>query len=300
MTLLSERVVQHRDVIGGGVGSGVAGPQLPGHALAGVGQETHQRVEAEMVANPRSRPASSASRLPLPCPNRWSKWQAYRVLIEGYNGGPLVAGEPLAARPGFWSHHLWGPCCRDAGAVPEWFGDDGADVDAMSEVLMDPERWPVFRVPVEGGYEAVVVYRNLVGDCGVDYLFTHPSWSTARQIASWEGDLVGDSLRWHELFRIVDSPSSIAEGIEDPAARLLLLLPLLTEHALPDEATARLTAALIAVGAPQDTAPITAQHLLEHSAGSPWHDPTWGSPLSGGSGPPSPAGSGVLARLGIT
>jgi hypothetical protein len=29
---LRERVVQHRDVIGGGVGSGVAGPQLPGHA----------------------------------------------------------------------------------------------------------------------------------------------------------------------------------------------------------------------------------------------------------------------------
>ncbi|MEU1600364.1 hypothetical protein ABZ468_48355 [Streptomyces sp. NPDC005708] len=177
------------------------------------------------------------------------------MLIEGYNSGPLVAGEPLVDRPGFWSNHLWGPCCRDAGAKPEWFGDDGADVDAMSDLLMDPERWPVFRMPVEGGYEAVVVYRNLVGDYGVDYMFTHPSWSSAQQIASWDGDLHGDTLMWRELIRIVDSPSSIAEGIEDPGARLLLLLPLLTEHALSDEAVATLTAALIAVGASQDTAP---------------------------------------------
>ncbi|MGV9350499.1 hypothetical protein ACWDSD_38275 [Streptomyces spiralis] len=222
------------------------------------------------------------------------------MLIEGYNGGPLVAGEPLVDRPGFWSNHLWGPCCGDAGAEPEWFGDDGADVDAMSEVLMDPARWPVFRVPIEGGYEATVVYRNLVGDYGIDYLFTHPSWRSARQIASWEGGLNGNTLTWRELIRIVDSPSSVAGGIEDTSARLLLLLPLLTEHALPDGATARLSSALEAVGTPQDIAPITAQHLLEHSAGSVWHDPTWGSPLSGSSGPPSATGSGVLARLGIT
>lgn len=39
---LSESVVQHRDVIRGRVGSGVPGPEAPGHALAGVGQETQQ------------------------------------------------------------------------------------------------------------------------------------------------------------------------------------------------------------------------------------------------------------------
>lgn len=44
---LSESVVQHRDVIRGRVGSGVPGPEAPGHALAGVGQETQQGVEAE-------------------------------------------------------------------------------------------------------------------------------------------------------------------------------------------------------------------------------------------------------------
>ncbi|MFJ4985250.1 hypothetical protein ACIP9H_15755 [Streptomyces sp. NPDC088732] len=222
------------------------------------------------------------------------------MLIEGYNGGPLVAGEPLVDRPGFWSNHLWGPCCRDAGAEPEWFGDDGADVDAMSDLLMDPERWPVFRMPLDGGYEAVVVYRNLVDDYGVDYLLTHPSWSTAQRVACWDGDWHGETLTWRDLIRIADSPSATGGGIKDPAARLLLLLPLLTAHEPSDEAITTLTAALIAVGAPPDTAGTAAQHLLEHPSGSPWHDPAWDSPLSGGSGSPTPAVSGVLARRGIT
>ncbi|MGW3266314.1 hypothetical protein [Streptomyces sp. NPDC001056] len=220
------------------------------------------------------------------------------MLIEGYDDEPLVAGEPLVTRPGFWANHLWGPCCREAGGEPEWFGDDGADVDAMSEVLMDPGRWPVFRLPIEGGYEAVVIYRNLVGDYGVDYLLVHPDRRITRHIASWCGELEGDTLTWHELVRVVDGPGSVAEGVRDPAARLLLLLPLLAGHPLPDEAPARLRSALIAAGVPRDIAPVTAEHLLEHAAGSVWHDPAWGSPLSGGSGGPGPAESVVPARLG--
>jgi hypothetical protein len=221
------------------------------------------------------------------------------MVIEGYDGGPLVAGESLVARPGFWSLHLWGPCCGDAGAEPEWFGEDGADVDALSEWLMDPERWPVIRVPVEGGHEVLVVYRNMAGDHGVDYLVRHPSRSAARHVAGGERHGGGDSLSWGELIHVVDRPGTAGEGIEEPDVRLLLLLPLLGESGLPDEAAARLTAALIAVGAPQDTAPITARHLLEHPAGSVWHDPGWASPLSGGSGTRGRSGGGVLARLGL-
>lgn len=44
---LCEGVVQHRDVIGGGVGSGVAGPRSARHGLAGVSEETQQRMKAE-------------------------------------------------------------------------------------------------------------------------------------------------------------------------------------------------------------------------------------------------------------
>ncbi|MEV0494606.1 hypothetical protein [Streptomyces atratus] len=206
------------------------------------------------------------------------------MLIKGYDDGPLVAGESLLAHPGFWSNYLMAMCGDGAGAerpVPEWFGDDGADTDALSEILFDPERWPVFRVPAADGLGVVVVYRNLVGDYGIDYLLTHPGRSYAQQIASWEGALSGTGLTWHELVRIADNPAPAAEGVEDSAARLLLALPLLNDMHSPESAPARLSAALTAAGAPQDTAPDTAGLLLTHLARRSHHDHTWGSPLSG-------------------
>ncbi|MEU0602127.1 hypothetical protein ABZ484_28370 [Streptomyces sp. NPDC006393] len=206
------------------------------------------------------------------------------MLIKGYDDGPLVAGESLLARPGFWSNYLMAICGDGMSAVrpvPEWFGDDGADTDALSETLFDPERWPVFRVPAADGPGAVVIYRNLVGDYGIDYLLTHPGRSYAKQIASWEGDLSGTGLTWPELVRIADNPSPAAEGVEDTAARLLLILPLLDDLDLPEAASARLSAALTTVGAPRDTVANTAGHLLPHLMKRSWHDPTWGSPLSG-------------------
>lgn len=225
--------------------------------------------------------------------------QTYRMRIEGYEDGPLVAGEPLVTRPGFWSSHLWGPCCRGVGAEPEWFGDDGADVDALSEVLLDPQRWPVIRVPVEGGHTFVVVYRNFVDDYGVDYLVTHPGWRDARRLAGWEGSLEGETLRWRELIRVASSPGAAAEGIDDPDTRLLLLLPLLSDPAPPDEATETVAAALIAVGAPQGTASATARQMLEFAASGPWHDSAWGPPVTDGSRRSRPVDDGILARLGI-
>jgi hypothetical protein len=206
------------------------------------------------------------------------------VLIKGYDYGRLVAGESLLARPGFWSNYLLAMCSDGACGerpVPEWFGDDGADVDALSEVLFDPERWPVFRVPAKEGPGAVVIYRNMVGDYGTDYLLTDPDRAYVQQIASWEGDFSGIGLTWHELVRIADCPSRMAEGVQDTAARLLLVLPLLTDLDLAEAATARIAAALTTVGAPQHTASATAEHLLAHLTRRSWHDPTWESPLSG-------------------
>ncbi|MFD3842717.1 hypothetical protein ACFWWC_41780 [Streptomyces sp. NPDC058642] len=206
------------------------------------------------------------------------------MLIKGYDDGPLVAGEPLLARLGFWSNYLPMMCSDGACAerpAPEWFGEDGADVDAMSEILFAPGHWPAFRVPAEDGPGVVVIYRNLVGDYGTDYLLTHPDRSYAQQIASWEGDFSGTGLTWHELVRIADNPSAAAEGVQDTAARLLLILPLLSDRDLPDAAPARLTAALTSIGAPQATASTTAEHLLAHLERRSRHDPTWESPLSG-------------------
>lgn len=45
------------------------------------------------------------------------------------------------------------------------------------------------------------------------------------------------------------------------------MLPLFNDHALSDEAAETFSTALVAIGAPQHTAPSTAQHLLNHSAG---------------------------------
>ncbi|MFB7214177.1 hypothetical protein [Streptomyces sp. NPDC056255] len=206
------------------------------------------------------------------------------MLIKGYDVGPLVPGESLLVHPGFWSNYLLA-MCSDGGCaerpVPEWFGEDGADVDALSEVLFDPDRWPVFRVPAEDGPGAVVIYRNLDGDYGTDYLITHPGRSHAEQIASWDGDFSGAGLTWPELTQIADNPSLADEGVQDTATRLLLLLPLLTDLDVQETASARLIAALTATGTPQDTAAIAAEHLLAHLARRSRHDPTWTSPLSG-------------------
>ncbi|MEU8773512.1 hypothetical protein [Streptomyces sp. NPDC048606] len=207
------------------------------------------------------------------------------MLIKGFEADPLVAGESLLARSGFWSNHLL-MMCSDGGCaerpVPEWFGDDGADTDALSEALFDPEHWPVFRVPTETGPGAVVIYRNLDGDYGIDYFLTHPGRNDVQQIASWDGDFRGNGLTWRELVRIADTPSSGIEGVQGAEARLLLVLPLLADPDVPEEAPARLTSALVMVGAPHDTASHTAEHLLAHLTRRSLHDPTWESPLSGG------------------
>ncbi|MFD9607923.1 hypothetical protein ACFWWS_00990 [Streptomyces sp. NPDC059083] len=206
------------------------------------------------------------------------------MLIKGYDVGPLVAGESLLARPGFWSNYLLS-MCSDGGCaerpVPEWFGEDGADVDALSEVLFDPEGWPVFRVPAEDGPGAVVIYRNLDGDYGTDYLLTRSGRSCAEQIASWDGDFSGTGLTWRELIRIADSPSFAADGVHDTAVRFLLLLPLLSDPDVPESASARIAAALAVAGAPGDTASIAAEHLLAHLTRRSRHDSSWASPLSG-------------------
>ncbi|MFJ8920320.1 hypothetical protein [Streptomyces sp. NPDC102415] len=205
------------------------------------------------------------------------------MLIKGYDA-PLVPGEPLLARPGFWSNHLLARCDDGTSAAPpcpEWFGDDGADTDAMSELLFAPERWPVFRVPAADGVEVVVIHRNLAGDYGTDYLLTQPGRSEARRMGSGDGEFSGAGLTWQELIRIADNPSPTAEGVQDPAERLLLLIPVLDDLDLPETAATRLGAALASVGAPQDTASGTATRLLAHLARRPRHESAWGSPLSG-------------------
>ncbi|MEV7326003.1 hypothetical protein [Streptomyces sp. NPDC093970] len=215
------------------------------------------------------------------------------MLIEGYDDGPLAPGEPLIARPGFWSNYLLEICAGGTGVecpVPEWFGDDGADTEELSESLMDPAWWPVFRVLASRGPGVMVVYRNLVGDYGIDFLLVPEGQHRVQRIAGWEGDLSGTGLTWEALVEIAENPAAQADAVNDFAARLLLILPLVSDPDLPEGASARVSAALTAVGAPQDTADSTAEYLLGRLTSRSWHDPTWGSPLSGSRTCSQPAG----------
>ncbi len=208
------------------------------------------------------------------------------MLIKGYDFGPLVAGEWLLERAGFWSNHLLTMCRFTSGGprpAPEWFGDDGADTDALSGVLLDDRAWPALRIPFRGGHSAVVVYRNLVGDYGIDYLLTRADRPRPEDLSGFDGDWYGPGLSWREVVHIAETPDLAAPGVHDAAARVLLLLPLLADDALPPEAPARVGAALTAVGAPEGSARETADHLLRNRRPAAGRRGGAGSPLSGGS-----------------
>ncbi|MDX3094592.1 hypothetical protein PV417_08475 [Streptomyces sp. ME19-03-3] len=234
------------------------------------------------------------------------------MLIEGYEGGPLTAGEPLAARPGFWANHLLQWCAAGPDGerpAPEWFGDDGADADALAEVLYDERARPVLRVPLADGHRAVVVFRNFADDPGLDFLLTHPCWARAETLLSYDGERGGPGLGlgWRRLLHVAETVPDAGpdEGLSDPDVRLLLLLPLLEDgrrHAR--QAVPRIAGALRAVGAPEETAALAARCLVDGTADEVWHDPAWGSPLSGGA-PRDTEGHGGPGRvplpgLGVT
>lgn len=212
------------------------------------------------------------------------------VLLRGYENDPLVAGEGLLERPGFWAAYLLWMCETDdvdAEAAVEWFGADRADVDATYEELSDPAAWPVLRVPFGGGHTAVVLCRNFPEDDGTDYFVTHPEWDRLGHLATLDGHQAGPGLSWRELRHIAAMSDPEAPGTHDPDARLLLLLPTLGDEDLPGSAWGAVSAALSRVGAAEGDADRLAAALLdEHPL---WDRATWllpaPSPLSGAKDP---------------
>ncbi|MEU3792371.1 hypothetical protein [Streptomyces fructofermentans] len=211
------------------------------------------------------------------------------MMIEGYEDDPLVAGEELLSRPGFWAAHLlWlGETGEGPEPEPAWFGADEADADAAYEALCDETRWPVFRIPFAGGHSVLVLGRNLAEDAGTEFFVTHPSWDRLGHLATADGHQAGPGLAWRELIHIARTPDPAAEGVQDPHARLLLLLPALGDADLPEDALGVLRDALVRVGTPARRAAAVAEALLvEHPL---WEPATWTpqgpSPLSGGQGP---------------
>ncbi|MFG2416918.1 hypothetical protein [Streptomyces goshikiensis] len=167
----------------------------------------------------------------------------------------------------------------------EWFGAGEEDVDAACEALMGEERWPVFRIPFGDGHTVVVVDGNHPDDGGNLYFVTHPEWGGRQgHLATISPHhQAGPGLSWGELIRIAANPDLTAPGIHDPDVRLLLLLPILGDVALPSDAANMVSSALARTGMQADNASRVAEMILWNPI---WEPAQWEfrarSPLSGG------------------
>ncbi|GAA2753432.1 hypothetical protein GCM10010440_73430 [Kitasatospora cinereorecta] len=121
------------------------------------------------------------------------------MLINGFDDGPLVAGEELVARPGFWAAYLMWLCQPEEceyPPTPKCFGADPADVDAVSKALDNEDSRPVFRIPFGGGHTALVLNRPF--EPGTQYLITHPDWGRHGHLTTITGpDATGPGLFRH-------------------------------------------------------------------------------------------------------
>jgi hypothetical protein len=188
-------------------------------------------------------------------------------LINGYDEGPVVAGEELMALPGFWAAYLMWMCESDNEddiPLPELFGVDGADAAAAAEVLMAEDAWPAFRVPFAEEHTAVVVHANHPDDPGIEYFVTHAEWGRRGHLATVDGHYAGPGLAWRELVHIARTPDGGAPGVQDPHARLLFLLPALGDEDTPAGGVDVVADALVWVGVPAAGARRLAGRMLEH------------------------------------
>ncbi|MCZ4118992.1 hypothetical protein [Streptomyces sp. H39-S7] len=181
--------------------------------------------------------------------------------IPGYEDGPLAQGSAYLDDPLFWPVHL-GSCLRGEDAQRAAFGADWDAAMQLYRVLSSEREWPVFSVPLSSGHTIHVVYRNIEGDRGVDYLIHDPAWSAAEILAVDDGHFMGPGMAWPELLSAARQPAT--EGVDDADARLLLLFPTLGDAGLPDDAAAAtITAALTALTLIEEPAEV-ANTLLEN------------------------------------
>ncbi|MFB7259999.1 hypothetical protein [Streptomyces nojiriensis] len=189
------------------------------------------------------------------------------MLINGYDEDPVVAGEELMALPGFWAACLMWMCESDDehdAPLPELFGVDGADVDAAAEVLMNEEAWPAFRIPFADDHTVVVIHANHPDDAGIEYFVTHADWGRHGYLATVDGHYAGPGLAWRELIHIAHTPDPAAPGVQNPHARLLLLLPTLGDQDTPAEAVDVVAEALLWARVPAGEARRLAGRMLDH------------------------------------
>ncbi|GAA1929728.1 hypothetical protein GCM10009837_64330 [Streptomyces durmitorensis] len=187
-----------------------------------------------------------------------------------YASAPVVDGLPLLDEPGFWAAHL---ADLGEGFPADAFGVDAADAGAALELLHDRSAWPMFRVPLAGGFAILVHYNSGEHFTTTDYFLTHRDWPDSRALvlASDDQDRIGPGLCWPELAALLTAPAG-STGITDPHARLLLLLPVLGDTEAPPEAVSAVVEALVAQGAPPACEALALRLLAGHPM---WGAATW-------------------------
>ncbi|MBD0689604.1 hypothetical protein BG452_27865 [Streptomyces sp. CBMA123] len=180
----------------------------------------------------------------------------------------------MAADPAFWFAHLLLILSHDVDE-PEAYGVPEEAYDAMMARLFDAEAPPLlFRAPFRHGHTACVTYQSFEDESLIDFFVEHPDWGRFGFLGQFGPHGSAPGLSWPELVNLARSEGDPgAEGLQDRAQRLLLLLPALGDADTP-LAEARLTVAeaLVAVGLRPDTAGEFAARLLGDPAR---HEPRW-------------------------
>ncbi|QLQ36765.1 hypothetical protein [Micromonospora robiginosa] len=192
------------------------------------------------------------------------------MMIAGYEDIPLVDGTPLLNDALFWPTFLAGTMAphRDS-LVASAFGVALDDCFDYFSRLTDADAWPSFRIALPDGYEIDLVYWNEPGEKGNFFILCQPERGYQVDLANVGGHEFRPGLSWPELTGAAN-PSSASDGVVDPSARLLLLLPTFGDADVPPEATAMTTAALRACGAGSEADELAAYLLREPERWPRW------------------------------
>ncbi|MEU6240978.1 hypothetical protein [Streptomyces sp. NPDC047024] len=188
--------------------------------------------------------------------------------LPGYDSDLLAHLPELLDEPLFWLGHL-ASVPQDEETAELLFGADYDAAEDFHSDLRGHADWPAFAVPVRGG-RIHVVYRNLEGETGTDYLLHHPAWDRIELLARDDGHFMGPGLSWPELVAAADNGLP-GGSTSDPHDRLLLLLPAFGDTVVPAGATERLAAALHALTPVEDPVRTAAALLDDQGACGPAH-----------------------------
>jgi hypothetical protein len=158
---------------------------------------------------------------------------------------PLVDATSWVGDELFWPAYLLSTGA--ASTALEAFNADPADLEAYLDNFERPDRWPVFTVPLATGTMRLIIC-NLPDDAGIHWQIDAEVEAAIRRLADEDGGyFAGPGLPWPLL------PSEPAD--------LLLALPAIGDHTVPDDTPIALASVLRAVGATALVEELTAELL---------------------------------------